>query len=42
MAALQAEVKMLRNEVDHLKHKTGTGQRVMSNQGGSGATVRPA
>ena len=42
MAALQEEVKMLRNEVDHLKHKIATGQRVMSNQGGSGATVCPA
>lgn len=41
MAALHEEVKLLRNEVDHLKHKLATGQRVLSNQQ-SGATVRAA
>lgn len=42
MAALQDEVKMLRNEVEHLKHKLGGGQRVLNSQQGSGATVRVA
>lgn len=39
VAEVQEEVKMLRDEVEHLKHKLAASQRAISNQQGSGATV---